>query len=120
MYLKLFTPVLLFLILSTPAYCQDDAVKPDVERQADSILKQFFNESGADPRFEEGIDSARLEEAENDYMANFIKLQRDPKKELLRKRLLQGFIGLVLLIGLIVVLRKKNRKYRGDNYSSRS
>jgi hypothetical protein len=120
MYLKLFTPVLLFLILSTPAYCQDGDVKPDAERQADSILQKFLNEGGSDPRFVEGIDSARLEEAESDYMDNFIKLQRDPKKELLWKRLLQGFIGLVLLISLIVLLRKKNRKYRGDDYSSRS
>jgi len=120
MLLKLIASVLLFTLISISTFSQEDALQTDAERQADSIMRSFINEKGTDPRFVEGIDSARLEQAENDYMDNFLKLERDPKKELLHKRILQGVIGVALLSGLFIVFRRKKRKFRGDGHSSRS
>lgn len=73
-----------------------------------------------DPRFIEGIDSARLEEAENDYMNDFLNLERDPKKELLHKRILQVILGLALTTILFIGLRSRNRQNRSDRGASRN
>lgn len=110
MSLKLFIPVLFFIAFVFPAHSQDNAGNSNAERQADSILKRFLNEGGSDPRFEDETDTARLRQAEEDYMNNFLKLERNPKKELQQKRILQVLIGLILLIGFFTVLRKRRRK----------
>jgi hypothetical protein len=108
------------LLLSVYSFAQDDPVKTDAEIQADSLLNNFFNNKEGDPRFVEGIDSARLEQAENDYMENFLKLERDPQKELLHKRILQGIIGVALLTILFIGFRRRNRHNKGDRGLSRN
>ena len=109
MLLKLVGSVLFSLVISTATYGQNDIGQTDAERQADSLLRNFLNEKGTDPRFEEGVDTARLRQAEDDYMKNFLKLERDPKKELLHKRVLQISIGLTLLTGLFIIYRRRRK-----------
>jgi hypothetical protein len=108
------------VLLSVCLYAQEEPVKTDAEIQADSLLNNFFNNMEGDPRFIEGIDSARLEKAENDYMDDFLQLERDPEKELLHKRILQVTIGLALLTILFIGFRRRNRQNKGDRGLSRN
>lgn len=109
----LLLPVLL-LFLSIPGYPQDDAEQTDADKQADSILNEYFKSGDANALTKEGIDSAKLEQAESKYMDNFLRMERDEKKELLQKRILQVTIGLVFLAVLFMGVRR-NRIVRRDN-----
>jgi hypothetical protein len=103
-----------FLLLSLLSFPQDDVPPSDADRQADSILNEFFQNRDNNSLTEQGIDSAKLEEAEERYMDNFLRWERDEKKEKLYKRILQVVIGLLFLIVLFIVLRRK-RVIRRDN-----
>jgi len=108
------------LLLCNCSFAQEEPEKTDSERQADSLLDKFFKEKEEDPRFTEGIDSARLEQADNDHMDDFLELERDPKRELLHKRTLQVIIGIALLTIFFIGFRRRTRQNRSDKGSSRN
>jgi hypothetical protein len=103
------------LLLYNCSFAQDEP-KTDSERQADSLLNKFFNEREGDPRFIEGIDSARLEQADKDHMDDFLKMERDPQREKINKIILQVIIGLALASIFFIGFRGKSRQNRGDRY----
>jgi hypothetical protein len=107
------------LLLCNCSFAQDEP-KTDSERQADSLLNKFFNDQEGDPRFTEGIDSARLEKADNDHMDDFLELERDLQKERVHKITLQVIIGLAMVSILFIVFRSNRRKNRRDRYLPRN
>lgn len=109
----LFLPILL-LFLSLPGYPQDDAEQTDADKQADSILNEYFKKGDANALTNEGIDSTKLEQAESKYMDNFLRMERDEKKELLQKRILQFTIGLAFLAVLFISFGRKRMVRRDD------
>jgi len=117
----MFKPLLLLgllLSLSLLSFPQDDTQPTDADRKADSILNEFFKNRDINPGSENNIDSARLEQAESKYMDSFLQLERDRKKELLHKRILQIIIGLALLSVLFIGFRRRG-VFNRDNRSSR-
>jgi hypothetical protein len=102
------------LLFTLTSYPQADTLPGDAERQADSILDQFFKDRNVNPESEYGVDSAKLEDAESKYMDNFLQMERDKDKERLHKRILQVAIGLALLMTLFLGFRRK-RLIRRDN-----
>jgi hypothetical protein len=106
----------LLLLLSLKSFPQDDAPPSEADRKADSILDEFFKRRDNNPSAEYGVDSAKLEEAESKYMDNFLQMERDQKKELLHKRILQVSIGLALLAILMIGFGRR-RVINRDNRS---
>ena len=104
----------LLSLLSLASFPQDDASQTDADRKADSILNEFFKNRDANPASENGIDSAKLEQAESKYMDSFLKMERDPKKELLHKRILQFTIGAALL-AIFFIGARRGRLLNRDN-----
>ena len=100
--------LLLFaVIFSLPCFPQDEPAPSDADRQADSILKDYFQYRDINPENVPGIDSARLEEAEEEFMKDYLKLERHAGREKVQKRILQVTIGLFFLIALIIGLRRR-------------
>ena len=97
----------LLLLLSLQGFPQDDVPTSEADRKADSILNEFFQNRDDNALTEQGIDSAKLEEAEERYLDNFLGWERDEKKEKVYKRILQVVIGLLFLIVLFIVSRRK-------------
>ena len=111
--------LLLSLLLSYLSSYPQDEPPTEADRKADSILNEFFRNQNVNPESGDGIDSSRMEQAESKYMDNFLGMERDPKKELIHKRILQITIGVALLTVFLIGFRKRRRLNNRDRHPSR-
>ncbi len=102
--------LILLLLSSFHLYAQDDEIKTEAEKTADSILNQFKNSDEKNFEAESKEEQEKLIAAEEKYMDEFLKLERDEASSKKFKTYLQLFIGLVFLFIFIIVIKNGRKK----------
>jgi hypothetical protein len=96
-----------FLLCFSDVFAQDESLKTEAQKKADSIFLNYIRERNATPATDETVDTNLLEQAEREYMDRFVGFQKDSEKELVHKRIIQITLGLALSVILIMGFRKR-------------
>ncbi len=102
--------LILFLLCSVNLNAQDNEIKTEAEKSADSILNQFKNSEDKNFEAEPKEEQEKLIAAEEKYMDEFLKVERDNATSKRFKTYLQFFIGVAFLFFFIMALKIGRRK----------
>lgn len=102
--------LILFLLYSVHLNAQENEIKKEAEKSADSILNQFKDSEEKIFEAEPKEEQEKLIAAEEKYMDEFLKVERDNVYSRKFKTYLQIFIGVVFLFFFLMALKNGRTK----------